>query len=144
MAQNEKIKIPAKDYEKLQPLFAKLLEGQFFKNTNSNQENDVIETLKYPNDNADLTNVPGNTQMVDMIITNRNCDTIYVTLKYPSDKDEFMTLKYPSDSDEDLWTYKRHQQHSAITLKSQDRDVITLKYPSDSDELTAPTQDNVY
>ena len=25
---------------------------------------------------------------------------VYVTLKYPSDKDEFQTLKYPSDSDE--------------------------------------------
>jgi hypothetical protein len=25
-----------------------------------------------------------------------------VTLKYPSDKDEFVTLKYPSDNDEEV------------------------------------------
>lgn len=36
----------------------------------------------------------------------------YVTLKYPSDKDEFMTMKYPSDDDEN----------------------VTLKYPSDGDD----------
>ncbi len=37
---------------------------------------------------------------------------VAVTLKYPSDNDEFVTLKYPSDDDED----------------------VTLKYPSDGDD----------
>jgi hypothetical protein len=29
--------------------------------------------------------------------------SIFVTLKYPSDSDEFHTLKYPSDKDEYCW-----------------------------------------
>lgn len=119
---------------KLAPLFAKLLESQFPKNTVSNQENDLIETQKFPNDNADLTNVPGNTQVIDILSTNKSCDTIFVTLKYPSDKDEFMTLKWPSDSDEDIASLKEYQIASAN--KDKEQDIVTLKFPSDNDEMT--------
>lgn len=117
------------------PLFAKLLESHFPKNTSSTKENDVIETKKYPNDNADLSHVPHDVQIVDMRPTNKSSDTIWVTLKYPSDKDEFVTLKYPSDSDEDYASLKDLQISSAITNKAIDNDIVTLKYPSDNDEL---------
>ena len=119
---------------KLEPLFAKLLEKQFPKGTVSNQENDLIETRKFPNDNADITHVPADCQVLDILSTNKKCDTIFVTLKYPSDTDEFMTLKWPSDNDEDIKSYKDFQVASAKTDKGTD--VVTLKFPSDNDEMT--------
>jgi len=117
------------------PLFAELLESHFPKNTSSNKKNDVLETKKYPNDNADLSHVPAGVQIVDMQPTDKNCDTIWVTLKYPSDTDEFVTLKYPSDSDEDITTVKDYQISRAVTNKTKDRDMVTMKYPSDNDEF---------
>ena len=119
---------------KLAPLFAKLLENQFPKGSVSDQENDVLETRKFPNDNADLTHVPNNCQVVDILSTNKSCDTIFVTLKYPSDKDEFVTLKWPSDSDEDISSLKDFKIASSNTEKGSD--IVTLKFPSDTDEMT--------
>ena len=119
------------EQKKLAPLFAKLLVSHFPKGTVSNQENDTVETKKYPNDNADMSHVPGDLQHLGTHITRKSTDTIFVTLKYPSDKDEFMTLKWPSDCDEDLCSHR-----SFLTASASEEKPITLKYPSDKDELT--------
>lgn len=51
------------------------------------------------------------------------------TLKYPSDRDEFVTMKYPSDDDEggDDTFFKDVRQAGGPVNQ-------TLKYPSDRDE----------
>jgi len=136
MAARKKSSKKASGSSKLTPLFAKLLETHFPKNTSSNQQNDVIETKKYPNDNADLSHVPQNVQVLDMKATSKNSDTIWITLKYPSDTDEYVTLKYPSDSDEDFASMKDYQSARASATNSQNRDFyVTMKYPSDDDDF---------
>ena len=124
----------SKSSSKKSPLFAKLLESHFPDNTSSNQKNDVIETQKYPNDNADLSHVPHNVQVVDMKATSKNRDTVYVTLKYPSDTDEYVTLKYPSDTDEYFESMKDYQAARAGKIKAAGDFPVTMKYPSDDDE----------
>lgn len=119
---------------KLKPLFAKLLERQLLNGTISDKENDVIQTAKFPNDNADLTHIPNNVQVVETFPTSKSKDTMWVTLKAPSDKDEFTTLKWPSDSDEDIESLRDLE----IARDCTPSDIVTLKYPSDTDELTMP------
>jgi len=126
----------SKSSSKKSPLFAKLLESHFPENTSSNKKNDVIETKKFPNDNADLSHVPQDVQVVDMKATSKNSDTVYVTLKYPSDTDEYVTLKYPSDSDDDFASMRDLHNAKSSGKKSKLGGVNeTMKYPSDNDEF---------
>lgn len=137
------------------PLFAKFLENQKEESIGTNKKNDDIDTPKYPYDNSDITNVNPQMQVLGIQTTNKKSDTIYQTLKYPSDRDEWVTLKYPSDSDEQYSrsseTYDYAQESK---VKAELNQLATQKYPSEEDDateypqeksgLTRPSKDIVY
>lgn len=113
------------------PLFARFLENQKPGGMGTDKINDVIDTPKYPHDNADIMGNTGQMQVARVEATNKKKDTIYHTLKYPSDRDEFITMKYPSDDDEGHPQFRQTGQGNVY--RGEDGP-ITLKAPSDDDE----------
>lgn len=124
-----------------EPLFAKFLESQRNQPLGTNKKNDDIDTPKYPYDNSDITNVNPSMQVLGIQTTNKKTDTIYQTLKYPSDRDEYVTLKYPSDADES------HMEHKDYSLENKEKNAISIaekatqKWPSEEDDTTEYPQD---
>jgi hypothetical protein len=106
------------------PFYAHILSKQDAGNLKAtSNENDSLQTEKYPNDDADVIYKAeaGNVYSLQGKVTGRKKDQVVITLKYPSDSDEAVTLKYPSDGDEDI-----------ITIKEIDKaDLRTTRYPSD-------------
>lgn len=128
------------------PLFAKYLESQKESSFGTNKRNDDINTPKYPYDNSDISNVNPNMQVIGIKTTNKKNDTIYTTLKYPSDSDEYITMKYPSDADE---AYK--EISGAVPPPPSETQMAVLekatnKWPSDQDDddtTSVPTDEQM-
>lgn len=126
------------------PLFAKFLESQKDSTVGTNKRNDDINTPKYPYDNSDISNASPNMQVVGIQTTNKKKDTIYSTMKYPSDTDEYVTLKYPSDADDIVGKDPKDTQTSLVDLAVLER--ATTKWPSDNDDddtTAEPTADEM-